>query len=174
LSVIIEWTFALLVIVGLTYAYTAYARARCRANEAILSALDSMEKKWDVLVEAGDDVPEEVLELCYFMVKVAKNPNSSWALYISLHSRSLKSPDLNGEIAMLARSMRDPLQGVLDDFFGAWYVVVANRNLLMRAAIRTALGRIAEQSGAINPKSKGAFSAANRVKDRQHKNGACA
>lgn len=174
MNVAVEWVIVFAAIAFCIYLFGVYFRAKSRANASILEALDIMEKKWDVLIDAGEDVPEKVMENTYFMLKVARQPDTRLALFMTLNPKDKTKRDINSEFALQIRGMRDPLQEVLEDFLSSWFVVVSNGNLVMRSLIRGSLGKLTEQSAGLNPVPRGALRAARRVKDRQQKNGACA
>lgn len=179
MSLLIEWGYALMAIAAGIYSLGVYLRAKSRANAAILDALSVMEKKWDVMVSAGDDVPPSVLENMYFMVKVARKPETRVLLLSALARSDDASRDMNGKTAIQIRGMRDPLQKVFEEFLIAWFTVVSSGNLFARMFIRFSLGKLALRNSSVNPVARGAMRAAGRVKARhdkadRHDNNACA
>ncbi|MEE2635501.1 MAG: hypothetical protein VX940_14485 [Pseudomonadota bacterium] len=131
------------------WALRSYTKAKIRANENMLSALDEMFEKWDVLMDARekfeDDVPEKIMDLASWMIKTAQSRNMEWLLANNL----MEGKVTNGSPS--SASLREPLDEVFKDMTHAWFMYQANKNLLARIIIRSALGRLVEKDDHFTP-----------------------
>ncbi|APX14999.1 hypothetical protein [Phaeobacter inhibens] len=144
------WVFVCLLTLGaFAWALQRYTKAKIRANNNMISALDDMFDKWGVLMDAKDkyesDVPDSIMALATWMVKTAQNRGMEWHLASSL----MEDRASNGSAP--SASLREPLDEVFRDLTHAWFMYQANRNLLARLIIRSALGRMIEKDDHFSP-----------------------
>ena len=137
--------------IGFLIAITGgYFRARRAADASRLEALDAMFRAYDKLVEAGDEVADEILRGASVLLKYGNSGMVSFTVSSALAAEK-RPTAAQADAARAFERMRPELRGIFEDFLSAWIKFVVNRNLLVRLRIRQQLGRSLEKDRNYDP-----------------------
>lgn len=129
----------------LTRLLGSYFKARRAADKNIMEANRLMFARAEVIYDAAEDVPEDVLDLVNLMTKVSCTRFGPTVLVNALINRPAFPSDNSLVFNAKIQTMRDPLPRIFEEFTHAWFVAVSNRSLFARFLVRSELGRKLEK-----------------------------